>query len=272
MQNFKNKVAVVTGAASGIGKAIALECARRNMRIVLADINLENLLQCEREFKQLKAISTAIVIDVSKEADIKKLAQLTLDTFGAVHLLFNHAGIPGPIGPIWETDISEFKRTLDCNLMSVVYGLKEFIPIMLNQNDECHIINTASGAGLHTGPNMSAYVTSKHAIVALSEVLHFDLWQRNKNIYVSLLCPGLVSTNFADSLKAKDTDEKEVRELVHFFKTAMREEGMHPVEIANLVFRAIEHKQFYILPHLKQHKKLIKHRMKNILKLRNPGM
>lgn len=271
MQDFKNKVAVITGAGSGIGKAIALECARRKMRVVLADINLENLMQCENEFKKLNTTPIALVIDVSKEADIKRLAKATLDAYGAVHILFNNAGIPGPIGPIWEIDLAEFEHTMTCNLMGVVYGLREFIPLMLKQKDECHIVNTASGAGLHTGPNMSAYVASKHAIVALSEVLHFDLWQRDENIHVSLLCPGLVATSFADSLKAKETDSKEVKELVNFFKTAMKAEGMSPSVIADLVFRAIERKQFYILSHIAQHKELIKNRMENILKEKNPG-
>lgn len=270
MKDFKNKVAVVTGAASGMGKAIALECAHRHMRLVLADINLENLMQCEKEFKKINAIFTSIVIDVSKEDDIKKLAQLTLETYGEVQLLFNHAGIPGPIGPIWETNMTEIQRTIDCNLMSVIYALREFIPIMLRQKDECHIVNTASGAGLHTGPNISAYIATKHAIVALSEALHFDLCQRNESIYISLLCPGLVATNFADSLKTHETDSKEVKELVHFYKTAMKAEGMPPAEIAKMVFKAIANKQFYILPHIKQHKQLIKQRMENILKQKNP--
>jgi NAD(P)-dependent dehydrogenase (short-subunit alcohol dehydrogenase family) len=200
MKIFSNKVAVITGAASGIGEAIARECARRSMKVILADINFEKLLKLEKELKELNNNILSIVTDVSVKSDIQKLAATAIASFGAVHLLFNNAGIAGPLGAIWEVDEKALQKVIDVNLMSVIYGLRAFIPIMLSQNGECYIVNTASGAGLHTTANMTGYMTTKHAVVALSEVLYFDLKQRKTNINISVLCPGMVDTNLTKSM------------------------------------------------------------------------
>ncbi|MDB6097018.1 MAG: putative short chain dehydrogenase [Francisellaceae bacterium] len=175
MKDFQNKVAVITGAASGIGKALAEKCVNQNMKVVLADKDLLGLSKIETELRKISTNIISVVTDVSNQQDIQNLVKKTLDAFKEVHLLFNHAGIPGPVGPIWETEITDLEQTVKCNLYSVIYGLKEFIPIMLKQNNECYIVNTSSGSGLHTTPNMSGYLATKYATVALSEALFFDL-------------------------------------------------------------------------------------------------
>jgi short-subunit dehydrogenase len=270
MKSFNNKVAVITGAASGIGEAIARECAHRNMKVVLADINREKLLMLEKELNDFANNNViSIVTDVSVKSDIQKLASITIKSFGAVHLLFNNAGIAGPLGAIWEVDEQELKKVIDVNLLSVIYGLREFIPIMLSQNEDCYIVNTASGAGLHTAPNMSGYMATKHAVVALSEVLYFDLEQRKSNINVSVLCPGMVDTDFTQSMIIQDRVSSSVREQSEFLKKTIKA-GISAQKVADQVFVAIQANQFYILTHFEEHKELIKNRMDNLLKRQNP--
>jgi NAD(P)-dependent dehydrogenase (short-subunit alcohol dehydrogenase family) len=270
VRNFDGKVAVITGAASGIGKAIAHECIRRKMKVVLADIHHQELNTLEAELKQLnRGEVTSLVVDVSASSDIKRLAKHALSAFGAVHLLFNNAGISGPLGAVWEVDAVALEKVINTNLMSVIYSLREFVPIMLKQKDHCHIINTASGSGLHTAPNMSGYIATKHAVVALSEVLYFDLEERQANIQVSVLCPGLVNTQLTSSIVVKANAPEKVKQLADFFEQQIKK-SMLPHEVAKQVFSAIENNQFYILTHYNEHKLLIETRMKNLLKRHNP--
>ena len=197
MKIFQNKVAVVTGAADGIGKAIAKKCLQSGMKVVLADINAKSLENCKNELNTTDAEMISVITDVSNESSVKNMAEIAINQFGKVHLLFNNAGIPGPVGPIWEVNLTSSEEVMKINLMGTIYGLRTFIPIMLKQNEECHIVNTASGAGLHTSANTSGYTITKHGIVALTEVLYYDLKQRNiNNINVSVLCPGSVKTYF----------------------------------------------------------------------------
>jgi short-subunit dehydrogenase len=269
MESLENKVAVITGAANGIGEAIARQCVKRKMKVVLADIDTNRLIKLEKELKNESHDIVSVITDVSIKSDIINLAKVTISSFGKVHLLFNNAGIAGPLGAIWEVDEDKLQKTININLMSVIYGLREFIPIMLSQNEECYIVNTASGAGLHTSANMSCYIATKHAVVALSEVLFFDLEKRQSNIHVSVLCPGLVSTSLVESIEVKKESTKDVNELAEFFKKSIKT-GMSPSIVAEQVFASIHKNQFYILTHYNEHKELIKSRMENILQRHNP--
>lgn len=269
MKLHENQVAVITGAASGIGEAIARQCAEKKMKLVLADINGDKLVEIEKELSNLQGNVISVVTNVSSKKDISHLANVAISTFGKIHLLFNNAGIAGPLGALWEIEESALQKIIDVNLMSVIYCLREFIPKMLAQNEECYVINTASGAGLVPGPNLSGYSMVKHAVVALSEILYFDLNQRGANIHVSVVCPGIVNTKLAESLMVEDEALPEVNELSEFFKMSIKK-GMSPYLVADQIFDAIEKNQFYILTHYDEHKKLIQNRMENILERRNP--
>jgi NADP-dependent 3-hydroxy acid dehydrogenase YdfG len=173
MKEFRDKVAVITGASSGIGFGIAERCARERMKVVLTGINYENLVRAEDSLKPLGATTLCVRADVSKLGDIEALARKTLDAFGGVHLLVNNAGV-GAGGTVWESTLADWKWVMDVNLWGVIYGLKVFIPIMLEQGTECHIVNTSSLAGLLRYHNSAPYQVTKHAVVALSENLHYS--------------------------------------------------------------------------------------------------
>ena len=175
MKEFKGKVAVITGAASGIGRAIAERCAREGMKVVLADIEEEALSQAEEEMKAEGATVLAALTDVSKAGDVEALAQKTLDTFGAVHLLCNNAGVLPGRDFLWERTLNDWEWVLGVNLWGVIHGTRVFVPVMLEQGTECHIVNTASAAGLLSIPYLGIYNVTKHAVVALTETLHREL-------------------------------------------------------------------------------------------------
>ncbi len=270
MEHFEGKVAVITGAANGIGKALAKKCLEEKMKVVIADIDSSNLEKCINELKIVGQDITAVVTDVSNQESINNLAEITIKHHGKVNLLFNNAGIAGPIGPIWQTDFPDLQQVINVNLMSVIYGVRAFIPVMLKQNDECYIVNTASGAGLHTAPHTSGYTLTKHAVVSLTEVLYYDLKQQNiDNIHVSILCPGSVNTNFAEKLQSKETNSQTINQVISYFKKHLKQ-GITIEAVAEKTFAAIRKNQFYILTH-SAHKDLVKNRLEDIINERNPS-
>ncbi|OGT60639.1 MAG: hypothetical protein A3E85_02765 [Gammaproteobacteria bacterium RIFCSPHIGHO2_12_FULL_45_12] len=269
MDSFKNKVAVITGAASGIGEAIANECCKREMKLVLSDINSEKLEILAQQLKEKNQNVITVCADVSNKIEVEKLAQATFSAFKSVDFLFNNAGIAGPFGAIWEVDELELEKVIKVNLMSVIYGLRLFIPSMIKEDKECWIINTASGAGLYTSglltSNLPGYVASKHAVVALSEQLYLDIQKRKLKINVSVLCPGPVATNFLDSIKVENNND-----VIEEFKNKIAN-SMTPSVVAEQVFKGIQSKQFYILTHYEEHHEHIERRMNNILQRKNPA-
>jgi NAD(P)-dependent dehydrogenase (short-subunit alcohol dehydrogenase family) len=278
MKEFKGKVAVITGAAAGIGRAIAENSAREGMKVVLSDIEEEALTKTEEEMKAAGATVLAVVTDVSKASDVEVLAQKTLQAFSAVHLLCNNAGVNAGTS-IWESTIADWKWVIDVNLWGVIHGVRTFVPIMLRQDIECHIVNTASIAGLVAGPNWGIYKVTKHGVVALSETLYCELMERNANIKVSVLCPGFVNTRILDSErnrppelkndpsegKMSPKDEALDKKIRKTFRTAMPTD-----QIADCVFNAIREEKLYILTHPGS-KEMIRSRMANILQERNQG-
>lgn len=282
MKDFKGKVAVITGAASGIGFGLAERCAKEGMKVVLADIEKGALEKAEKDIQALGATTLAVITDVSKASDVEALAQQTLDAFGAVHLLFNNAGIWTGFS-VWKSSLVDWEWILGVNLWGVIHGIYFFIPIMLKQDSECHIVNTASVSGLKITLNEGPYGVSKHGIVALSERLYVELAQEVPNIGVSVLCPGWVNTKAIESERNRPSNLKNksgeginmadpgVQSLIKAF-TRKLEGGMSPQEIAKIVFDAIREKKFYIIPNAELDKPLIRNRMENILNERNPSI
>jgi len=196
MKAFQGKVAVVTGAASGIGRALAERCAQEGMKVVLADIEGQALLQASGDLAAQGAQTLAVPTDVSQAGEVETLARKAFEAYSAVHLLFNNAGV-GAGTTAWESTLADWEWVLGVNLWGVIHGLRAFVPRMLAQETECHVVNTASVAGLL--PGRGVYGVSKHAVVALSEALSADLGQQRSKIGVSVLCPGYVNTRILDS-------------------------------------------------------------------------
>ena len=277
MKEFQGKVAVVTGAASGIGRALAERCAQEGMRVVLAGINEQTLMQASQELRDEGASVLAVQTDVSKAGDVEALAQKAFDTYGAVHLLFNNAGV-GAGTIIWESTLADWEWTMDVNLWGVIHGIRAFVPRMLAQDTEGHIVNTASIAGLTSGPGLGIYKVTKYGVVTLSETLYHELALRGAKIKTSVLCPGFVNTRIMDAARNRparlQNDPAEVKmgpesvALIQFMLQAV-EAGMSPEQVADIAFQAIRDETFYILTH-PETKEAIRVRMEDMLQERNP--
>ncbi len=279
MKEFQGKVAVITGAASGIGRALAEKSAQEGMKVVLADIEEQALMRISQELEAAGASVLAVQTDVSKAGDVEALAQKAFDIYGAVHLLFNNAGV-GAGTIIWESTLADWEWTMGVNLWGVIYGIRAFVPRMLEQDTEGHIVNTASVAGLTSGPDLGIYKVTKQGVVTLSETLYHELALRGAKVKASVLCPGFVNTQIMDSFRNRPSrlqndpaEEKmgpEGEALLQFMRQAM-EAGMPPHQVADIVFQAIRDEKFYILTH-PELKEAIRVRMEDILQERHPTL
>jgi NAD(P)-dependent dehydrogenase (short-subunit alcohol dehydrogenase family) len=256
MRDFDGKVAVVTGGASGMGRAFAERFAQAGMNVVLADIEEEALETAVRELEQQEHRVIGVVTNTMQKASVEALADQAIDAFGAIHVVCNNAGVASPgdtqLGTrgIWEVSDSDWQWVMGVNFWGVLYGVQVFVPRMLAQGSEGHVINTASIAGL--SPGASAYGVSKHAVVALSESLASGLRERAAPIGVSVLCPGMVQTRIMEADRNRPEDLPDAASLSaenQALIDAMLAQGKLPVDIAEMVFQAVEHDQFYILPH-----------------------
>jgi NAD(P)-dependent dehydrogenase (short-subunit alcohol dehydrogenase family) len=276
MKDLKDKVAVITGGASGLGLAMARRFAAEGMKLVLADIEEEALRPVETEFRKAGVPVVGLKTDVSRAHDIERLAEKTLATFGAVHVLCNNAGV-APGGVLWENTVADWEWVLGVNVWGVIHGVRVFLPIMLRQDAECHVVNTASVAGLLSVPSMGVYCVSKHAVVTLTECLYHDLAQRDTKIGVSLLCPAYVPTSIGESERNRPallrnaprakTPEEVARE--EQMRKAIQSGRISAEDVAERVLGAIRDKRFYILTHPKI-KGAIQTRMEDILLERAP--
>ena len=275
MKDLRDRVAVVTGGASGIGRGMAARFAEAGMKLVLADVEAPALEAAVAELRRSGVTVLSALCDVSKPASVESLAQQAFDEFGAVHVLCNNAGVAGGMPkPIWEQSLEDWSWVMGVNLMGVVHGLRSFVPRMLQQGIEGHVVNTASMAGLIPGAGI--YGVSKHAVVALSESLSNELLLQGAKLKVSVLCPGWVNTRIIESERNRPEAPREAPgplapqlELARRAVAELIAGGLDPLEVGDVVVEAIRAERFYVLTH-PTWKNMIEHRMQNILQGRAP--
>lgn len=255
MRELNGKVAVVTGSASGIGRAVAEALAHEGMRLVLADVEEEPLREAEQSLESSGTEVLAVPTDVSDPDSVEQLATRAKERFGQVHLLHNNAGVGGG-GLTWQLPLPVWQWIVGVNLWGVVHGIRSFVPDMVEAG-EGHVVNTASIAGLLAGPGLGAYGATKHAVVAISESLHHELSLTGSPVRVSVLCPGAVSTRIVDADRnwparlgprpqpPGDPALQAVGEMVRRHIA----EGLPPERVAGMVVAAVREERFWILTH-----------------------
>ncbi|MGH9657537.1 MAG: SDR family NAD(P)-dependent oxidoreductase, partial [Bryobacteraceae bacterium] len=244
MRKLDGKVAVVTGAASGIGRALAERFAREGMRLALADIDAARL---EAVAERLGAL--AVVTDVSRRGDVEALAARTVEKYSVVDVVCNNAGVVSPPNRSWQKPLAQWEAVLGANLWGVIHGVRAFVPLLLAQDREAHIVNTASGAGLLSGPFAADYMASKHAVISLSESLKLELEAMGAKVKVSVLCPGYVRTSIVDESRRRFGPAADAWMAMEEENHAAVASATPPEKIAELVVTAIREERFAILPH-----------------------
>jgi NAD(P)-dependent dehydrogenase (short-subunit alcohol dehydrogenase family) len=277
MQDLNDRVAVVTGAASGIGLATAHRFAAEGMHLVLADIEADALAAAESAIKAAGVEVLAVATDVSSADAVDALADAAFATFGRVHVLFNNAGVAATAATLrlraWEGTLADWDWTMAINLMGVVHGVRSFVPRMLDGGEEGHIVNTASIAGLVTAAN--PYNVSKHGVVCLTEGIYRDLREMGARLSASVVCPGLINTNILDAERNRGarTDvavlRPEIQQFAAVFEQALRG-GYAPDVVAEHVLDGIREDRFYILPAQPEVLAAVDARVSGILERRNP--
>lgn len=251
ISDFSGKTAVITGAGSGIGAALARRAAAEGMNVVLADIRIEDAAMVASELGDDRAL--AVKTDVSDAASVASLADLAWERFGSVDLLCNNAGIVpgGRHRKVWEYSLGDWQWSLGVNLYGVVHGMRSFVPRMIAAGRPGHILNTASVAGVVSGSGSACYGASKHAVVRATEALYAGLKEVGAPIGVTMLCPGLVATGIYDAERRRPAafadGDGPLQESVDL--EAMRDElyrnATTPKEAADIAFAAIIENRFY---------------------------
>jgi NAD(P)-dependent dehydrogenase (short-subunit alcohol dehydrogenase family) len=281
MLNLGGRIAVVTGAASGIGLALVRRFSSEAMRVVAADVDAAALKTLEAD-PRLSTPVHCVVTDVSDPTAVEELATMVFKEFGEVGILCNNAGV-GPMGTVWEVSVSEWEWVLGVNLWGVINGVRSFVPRMLASGLEGHVVNTASMAGLIAGREMTpwrlgAYAVSKHGVVAISQTLDAELRTAGAPIGVSLLCPAAVNTRIWDTERLRPSSSPEVEMPVRDPEEAVGlqaqlragvEGGISPDEVADLVVEAVIHKRFYIFTSAGSADQVGRH-YDDLVNLRNP--
>jgi len=280
MKEFKDKVAVITGGASGFGREFANIGARLGMRLVLADVQQDGLDKVKAELEAQGAQVLAVRCDVRKAEQVQALADATMEKFGSVHLVFNNAGV-GSGGLVWENSVADWEWVLGVNLWGVIHGVSIFTKLMLEcakkeAGYEGHIVNTASMAGMLNAPNMGIYNVSKHAVVSLSETLYHDLQLIKAPIGASVLCPYFVPTGISQSHRNRPDDVKDSGgpTASQIAAQAVSEKAVSSgkvtaAQVAENTFNAIKDGRFYIYSH-PQALGNVQTRMEDIILQRNP--
>ena len=271
MKMLEGRVAAVTGAASGLGRAMALAFAGEGMHAALADVDEPGLKSTLNEVQSRGVRAFAMRVDVSRYQEVESFCSKAIAQFGATHVVCNNAGV-SPLGAVWENTLADWQWILGVNLWGVIHGVRAFVPRLLAQG-EGHVVNTASVAGLISPPGMGAYNVTKHAVVALSESLYHDLRLRGSPVGVSVLCPAYVPTGIADS------ERNRPRELLNPGRNPSKEEALlkkavasgklSADDVARAVVTAVKEERFYVLTHPRI-KGAIRARMEDILDERAP--
>ena len=247
MKDVRGKVAVVTGGASGIGRAMAEAFTAAGMRVVIADVEAAAL---ERTATELGV--RGVRVDVTKPEDLESLAQAVKDEFGTCHVLCNNAGVGGG-GLLQELTMRDWKWVIDVNLWGVIHGLQSFLPLLLGNADGGHVVNTASMAGLSPLPGAAPYSASKYAVVGISETMREEF--RGTGVGVSVLCPGFVKTNIFSSQRNRpqelrnETKKTAARTANEDMIRLVNETAIDPAEVASKVLHAIVNDEFWIFTH-----------------------
>lgn len=268
MRDLEGKVAVVTGAASGIGFAMAERFAREGMKVVLADIEQAALDAAVSQLRDQKRDVIGVRTDVSQPDAVDALAQATLDAYGKVNLVCNNAGVFFGAAPLWEATLRDFEWILGVNLWGVINGIRSFVPIMLKQDEDGHVINTASQAGLVTSNGI--YSVTKHAVVALSEALHLQLKQQNARIGVSCLCPLFVDTRIMEAERNRPPELRNDGQPGASPLANVLRGTTPPAEQAEEVLQGLLEGRFYIFPQMDVVDDNVRARFDNIINRRDP--
>jgi NAD(P)-dependent dehydrogenase (short-subunit alcohol dehydrogenase family) len=272
MDSLAGRLAVITGAGSGIGRALAIGCAQRGMRVLLADRDEPGLTTTAAQVGRPDTLQ--LRTDVSRPQDVAALADLAFEAAGEVALLFNNAGVASG-GWIWETTPQDWQWLIGVNLMGVVHGIQSFVPRMMGQGRPAHIVNTASAAGLLSVPAGSAYCATKHAVVTLSECLLHELRVKEAAIGVSVLCPSFVPTAIAESERHRPDELRRPGQPFvardEAMARAMRDAPISAQQVAELTLDSVRDATFYILPH-EDVRKGVARRAAAIVEGREPAM
>ncbi|HXJ81790.1 MAG TPA: SDR family NAD(P)-dependent oxidoreductase [Candidatus Methylomirabilis sp.] len=277
MKQFKDRVAVVTGAASGIGLALVERFAAEGMKVVMADIEGSALAKAAKSVQRKGTAIVATEVDVSRPGDVDRLARETYAAFGAAHVLCNNAGV-AVIGAVHEHSLADWQWVINVNLWGVIHGVRAFVPRMLAGGEEAHIVNTASMAGLTTSPFMSVYDVTKHGVVALSESMYKEFVLTGAPIGVSVVCPGLINTNIMRSARNRPgelSEEGKAGPMAQAFGQGLADRlatGYPPSEVADQVFQGIREGRFYIVPAQPEVKSYIAVRAQDLIELKNPTL
>lgn len=270
MNSLRGRTAAITGAASGLGRAMALAFADEGMNVGLADVDEKGLAATRNEVEKKGVKASSMRVDVSKGIDVEAFAA----SLKEVHLVCNNAGV-SPLGALWENTTADWQWALGVNLWGVIHGVRAFVPRLVAQG-EGHVVNTASVAGLISPPGMGIYNVTKHAVVTLSESLYQDLRLQGSAVGVSVLCPAYVPTGISDSERNRpkelqDSQKKSPRQeiLAQHLRKAVSSGKLSADDVARAVVAAVKEERFYILTHPRI-KGAIQARMEDILEGRQP--
>ncbi len=275
MQNFEDKIAVVTGAASGIGFELSKLFAEQQMKVVLADIEHDELTKAVEKIRASGGEAIGVPTDVGNPGQVDALAKEAIDTFGAIHIACNNAGVYSG-GHVWESTIDDFEWLIRVNQWGVINGIRSFIPQMIKQGDPCHLVNVASMAALTAMPYAGIYHMTKHAVIALSECLYHELTLSATQIKVSCVCPELFDTAIAQSHRNRpdqlgNFNASDIRDMAQDAITTATQNSTHPRILAERILQAIKDEQFYVLPDPSDPwRKTAEVRLQDIHESRNP--
>jgi NAD(P)-dependent dehydrogenase (short-subunit alcohol dehydrogenase family) len=281
VKELVDRIAVITGAASGIGLATAHRLADEGMHLALADIEGDGLEQAADAIRAKGVDVLARRTDVMSEDAVNDLADATFDRFGGVHVLFNNAGVAATAATLrtraWEGSLADWDWTMGVNLRGVLHGVRAFVPRMLANGDEGHIVNTASIAGLVSGAN--PYNVSKHGVVCLTEGMYLDLAEMGSSLSASVLCPGLINTRILEAERNRPSDlgrspdvaelRTDLQEFAAGFEAALKG-GYEPEVVADHVVEGILENRFYLFPAQPEVLGRVDDRFRRLLERSNP--